>query len=172
MFHVADAKDLDKYNSWNFTRQSHWFDFYTSPSTTLLFETMGYRIGEFQPKFVSIPIMSEKVIHKEQKSSVNVLGVQIGSEDEYTNTVIWEPATNVDENRKITMRDTYMSSTILVKTNFDFTQRIYEINYIDSFDVVASLGGFRAAVTTLFGFCTPFVILFPPRALLGHKIQP
>lgn len=122
MFHVSDAQDLEKYNSWNFTRPSYWFDFYTSPNTTLLFETLGYKIGVHQPNFVRIPIHSVLEVHKEMKSSMNLLGVQIGTEDELKNTVIWEPATNVDEDRKIAMRDRYSSSTIIVQTNFDFTQ--------------------------------------------------
>lgn len=43
---------------------------------------------------------------------------------------------------------------------FDFTQRVFTINFFTVFDIMAVLGGFKSSLGPIFTIGTPFLTLF------------
>lgn len=51
------------------------------------------------------------------------------------------------------------SSDLEVQLEFDFTERVFTINFFTIFDIMSTLGGFRASLTPVFSVMTPLIIL-------------
>lgn len=51
------------------------------------------------------------------------------------------------------------NSNIIQTINFDFTQRVYDMEYYDLLDLLSKLGGLRASILPLIGYIIPLLSL-------------
>ena len=166
MFQTKDAHNFTKFNNWNFTSPTVWDgygheNFYFDKNTTLLFRTQIYTIGKEQPDFVRLDILPEIYTKKGTKVTTQIFGIPVAYGDDVINIVNWLENTNVDERKYSRLRSEYVSDTIFIQMNFDFTRKEFVIHYFGVFDIMSKLGGFKASIGPLVNIFAPiFILLF------------
>ena len=170
MFHSIDTGNFTKYNGFNFTETSYWDSpfaesFWYSPNTTMLFATPTYVLGQESPEEIVLRLQPEKLILRNMQPTVSIFGVPISFEDFIMQQIIWSPSENTDINYNMKMKPDYAGTmTIGVLLRFDFTQRVFTINFFTLFDIMTILGGFKS-------FFGPLPELFSPILVLLFLMQ-
>lgn len=77
-----------------------------------------------------------------------------------TNRLLWTRSTKYDENGEENVRSKRSSNTLIMPIDFDFTQREYTIKFFDFWDILAKIGGLRAAIFPFFMFFMPLLVLY------------
>lgn len=63
--------------------------------------------------------------------------------------------------------DPETGSSIISNLDFDFTERIYELQYYGVMDIMSKLGGLRASIIPLLGYLLPLLTLHFLYSLAG-----
>ena len=66
---------------------------------------------------------------------------------------------NVNQDGKLPVKEHFHNSDVVVMFDYDFTERIYEYDYITLSDIMSSVGGLLASITPLFKILTPLLIV-------------
>ena len=118
LFHTKEGKDLEKWNSWNFTSPGIWdgnkdANFWYSPNSTMLWFTMPYVIGKQSVQKIDIPLQPESITKKDQIIKSKLLGIPIVYEDDVIKEVIWGPTLNMNQDYLVPLKDKYNDTTII-----------------------------------------------------------
>ena len=79
--------------------------------------------------------------------------------------------------RKLGWNETFNSTTgsnIVSNIDFDFTERIYDIQYYGILDVLSKLGGLRASIFPIVGYFAPLLtlhFLYSLAGIVDNKIK-
>lgn len=90
----------------------------------------------------------------------SVFGIPVVYSDIVTNRIIWTRSTKYDEKGEALKRGKMKGNALVMPIDFDFTQREYTKKYFDFGDVLSKLGGLRASIFPIFGWFTPFYVLY------------
>ena len=71
----------------------------------------------------------------------------------------WKTSSDTNDDNQIPTRDKYNSTLIQFNVDFDYTERIYNINYYTILDIMAILGGLKASIMPIFAYLAPLLAL-------------
>lgn len=166
LFHTREGKNLTKYNNWNFTT-SRWWDsvdegFWFATNTTILVYTVPYYIGKQQIENAIIRVKPERINFKNQnvtKSLFGISSIPLESQDIIWKRLIWRKTAKINDDHLTDVRTKYNRSSIQSNIDFDFTERIYDVQFYNWGDILSKIGGLRASILPILGYIMPLLTL-------------
>ena len=159
MFHSKELGDLERYNGWNFTSRFQWDDlnsdnFWYSKSSTQLFESERFVIGEQQLSQIQIQLEPSTLVHVDR-----INDGFLSYSDDVIRELIWMASTNINQDSRISLSPSFNSSDVLIQFSFDYVERVYTIKYFTLFDVMSKIGGFSASLMPIIRYLSPLLTL-------------
>ena len=153
----------DYYNEFMFKTPENWDHFwFNTDLNTLLFYAKDIVIGKTENEISRIKVNPENIIRKDQKAKVSVLGIPIITEDLSNSIAKYYRTKNLNEdNREPVKVGSFNSSDYYIPFDFDFTERVYTVNYFGYLDIISAIGGLNSSANLFMGFLMPlFMFIF------------
>ena len=97
---------------------------------------------------------------KFQNVTKQILGIDLESGDILIDNLDFKKNLNIDSNYMVPIKNTeFKSSTIKVMFDHDFTEKYYEIQYFDYWDILAIIGGLNASIKPLMSMASSLFII-------------
>ena len=157
MYSVVQDGDRDAADRDDLREQEDFEEFLDDPGTSLLFETVDFVLGEQQPEFVGVKVNTNLERHKDTVFGAKIFNVPILYTERLIRNTRWQPAEYVDEDSKIPLRSEFKSSSIKVLPFVNFNENLYEYSYYQLYEIMFTLGGYRAFFSTLMTLVLPFL---------------
>ena len=71
----------------------------------------------------------------------------------------WNKAIDVNMDYKIPLSSDSNQTSVIVNVNFDFTEKIFTIEYVGILDIMQRIGGLYSSVWPIMRFLNPFLAL-------------
>lgn len=98
------------------------------------------------------------------------MGIAYQWKDRIDKSLTWKKSVDLNDDNLLYTRPVFNSTLIQQNIDFDFTQRVYKVDYFNAFDLLAKIGGLRSSVMPVILLLIPWIALnFLQR--LGHIID-
>ena len=126
----------------------------------MLVQTVPYYIKQDQIQNAPIRLQPEKTMYKDKLVTRRFLGIAVSWADSQTTFLIWKQTQVRNDEQLTPVRlllpgETVKSTTIVSNIDFEFTERIYTVNYYTFLDMLSSVGGLRASLEPFFHLFIP-----------------
>jgi hypothetical protein len=156
-------EDDEIYNNWNFTNNYIWDSmtnesFWYSANNTMIMVTEKYEIGQQAPQTASFNLIPQKFVFK---NKIVKSYFPMSFEDEVVKSIEYSYNLNVNERRR-TPNEVgpvyYFQQSMLL--NFDYTERLFTINYVTITDIISRVGGYMAAFLPVLNVASPLMLIY------------
>lgn len=92
------------------------------------------------------------------------MGIPTGWKDKVQNKLIWRKTVVTNDDGLVPVRilgkeDVFNQTHIVCNLDFDFVERIYNIEYFGLMDIMSKLGGLRSSILPIIGYLMPLFAL-------------